>query len=124
MVREAIERELALAQQRLHWLEADRALGEPPRHAGDELDLALELGEHGARSDQVERLRSTVWQLRQALRRVHDGEAQRCDDCGAAIPLARLLAIPGVATCRDCQEAREHRGPARRPRPNASRRGR
>lgn len=122
-VREVIERELALARQRLHRLEADRALGEPPRHAGDELDLALELAEHGARNDEVERLRSTVWHLRQALRRVRDGEAQRCEDCGAAIPVARLLAVPGVATCRDCQEARESFVPTR-PRATGSRRGR
>jgi DnaK suppressor protein len=122
-VREAIERELAQAQQRLHRLEADRALGEPPRHAGDELDLALELGEHGARSDQVERLRSTVWQLRQALRRLRDGDGQRCDDCGGPIPVARLLAVPGVATCRDCQAAREDAAPAsQRPSPASRRR--
>jgi RNA polymerase-binding transcription factor DksA len=111
-VREAIERKLAVVQQRLRRLEADRALGEPPRHSADELDLALELGQHDARSDELERLRTTVWQLRRALRRVRDGQSQLCEDCGVTIPTARLLAVPGVATCRGCQEAREHTGPA------------
>ena len=33
-----------------------------------------------------------------------------CNDCGTAIPAARLRALPHVATCISCQAIREHRG--------------
>ena len=32
-----------------------------------------------------------------------------CDDCGDAIPEARRAALPGVATCVDCQAFNEHK---------------
>ncbi|HBR2612602.1 TPA: TraR/DksA family transcriptional regulator [Klebsiella pneumoniae] len=33
-----------------------------------------------------------------------------CNDCGAAIPAARLKALPYVATCVSCQSIRDIRG--------------
>ncbi|EPL6740937.1 TraR/DksA C4-type zinc finger protein [Klebsiella grimontii] len=33
-----------------------------------------------------------------------------CNDCGAAIPAARIRALPHVATCISCQAIRENRG--------------
>ncbi|RIK92473.1 MAG: conjugal transfer protein TraR [Proteobacteria bacterium] len=30
-----------------------------------------------------------------------------CDICGSSIPPARLAAVPGVATCVDCQAKKE-----------------
>lgn len=35
--------------------------------------------------------------------------AIHCEECGAAIPEARRLALPGVATCVHCQEINEQR---------------
>ncbi|REC94910.1 TraR/DksA family transcriptional regulator [Kushneria indalinina] len=32
-----------------------------------------------------------------------------CDDCGDPIPEARRNAVPGVATCIDCQAFNEHK---------------
>ncbi|HDX8786094.1 TPA: TraR/DksA family transcriptional regulator [Klebsiella michiganensis] len=37
----------------------------------------------------------------------HDGF---CNDCGAAIPAARLQVLPSVATCVTCQSIRDIRG--------------
>jgi len=33
-----------------------------------------------------------------------------CNDCGKAIPTARLAAVPLTVCCIDCQTIREHKG--------------
>lgn len=35
--------------------------------------------------------------------------AEYCDDCDVPIPEKRRLAVPGCATCIDCQSLRERR---------------
>lgn len=42
-----------------------------------------------------------------ALARLHDHRYGRCSHCGAAIPTARLLALPEAHMCLDCQSACE-----------------
>lgn len=34
--------------------------------------------------------------------------AHDCEDCDGPIPEMRRLAVPGVQTCIDCQEIRDH----------------
>lgn len=42
-----------------------------------------------------------------ALRRLDEGTYEQCDQCGAAIPLERLMAKPSVSLCLACQEAKD-----------------
>ncbi|MEA3639059.1 MAG: TraR/DksA C4-type zinc finger protein [Lamprobacter sp.] len=46
-----------------------------------------------------------------AIRRQFEADAGRkdCRDCGAPIPPARLLHVPGAHRCRLCQERHERR---------------
>lgn len=43
-----------------------------------------------------------------ALRRLDSGTYGDCDDCGAAIPLQRLLVQPAALRCAACQAKHEH----------------
>ena len=43
----------------------------------------------------------------EALGRIADGSYGRCDECGKAIPVARLEALPYTKLCVDC--AANHR---------------
>ena len=50
-------------------------------------------------------------QIDAALKRIHDGTFGRCEVCNAAIPKARLQAIPYAALCVCCasQQEDDHR---------------
>lgn len=116
-VRRRLEEELERTEHRLRALRAEQAAAEPLRAADDELDLAMELAERAARGDELERLQAATRRLRLALRRLQGGQPPRCEDCDGAIPAARLLAVPGTTTCRDCQARRErHEGQTARAR--------
>ncbi|KQV48215.1 hypothetical protein ASC95_19885 [Pelomonas sp. Root1217] len=43
-----------------------------------------------------------------ALSRLATGNYGDCADCGEAIPVARLTALPSVRLCAGCQAVREH----------------
>jgi DnaK suppressor protein len=49
-------------------------------------------------------------QIQTALERIEDGSYGRCEDCGKAIPDARLEAIPYAALCVRCTSRREGQG--------------
>ncbi len=42
-----------------------------------------------------------------ALKRLDAGAYEQCDQCGAAIPLERLMAKPSVSLCLACQEVKD-----------------
>ena len=42
-----------------------------------------------------------------ALRRLDDGSYCNCANCGAPIPMARLMAKPSVSLCISCQEQKD-----------------
>jgi len=46
--------------------------------------------------------------IKQALRRMDEGEWEICSDCGSTIMSARLEALPTTTLCVGCAEAREH----------------
>jgi RNA polymerase-binding protein DksA len=84
------------------------------RASGDSSDeaLAVTLGDLSAA-----RLDHEVRQLRDienAMRRMNDGDFGECSECGAAIPVARLIANPAAVRCVTCQEVFEktHHGQA------------
>lgn len=43
----------------------------------------------------------------QALRRLDEGRYGRCSECGDAIALRRLRALPFAVRCLDCEQSRE-----------------
>lgn len=78
------------------------------RASGDSADeaLAVTLGNlSAARMDHEVR---TLRALEAALKRLDDPDYGECEDCGAKIPAARLVANPAATRCVVCQERFEH----------------
>jgi len=42
-----------------------------------------------------------------ALQRIDAGTYQQCEECGAAIPIGRLMAKPSASLCLACQEMKD-----------------
>ncbi len=55
-----------------------------------------------------ERTQVQMTAIKQALRRMDEGEWEFCSDCGSTIMSARLEALPTTTLCVSCAEAREH----------------
>jgi phage/conjugal plasmid C-4 type zinc finger TraR family protein len=73
----------------------------------------------GAVQDQIDASVEDAVQL--ARSRLHEGESlHHCEECGAAIPEARRIAVPGVRLCVRCQEEDDNRFNAN---PGINRRG-
>jgi DnaK suppressor protein len=49
-----------------------------------------------------ETARRELMQIEQALERIESGSFARCDNCGAEIEEARLVAVPYTSRCRHC----------------------
>jgi RNA polymerase-binding transcription factor len=78
--------------------------GESPFEAGD-------VAQASERQDmtfaQRERLAARIDRLTRALERLAQGQYGVCEECGQSIEPARLVAMPEVAVCRQCQERLE-----------------
>ena len=74
---------------------------------GDFLDIAQGIEHQELARLTASRLAERARRLRHALTRVSDGEYGICAECGAAIPAARLLAVPDATTCVVCQSRLE-----------------
>ena len=55
----------------------------------------------------VDRESNLLRDVKDALRRIHDGSFGTCVDCESAITPKRLAAVPWAACCIQCQEAAE-----------------
>jgi DnaK suppressor protein len=55
----------------------------------------------------VDRESNLLRDVKDALRRIHDGSFGTCVDCELAISPKRLAAVPWAACCIQCQEAAE-----------------
>ena len=55
----------------------------------------------------VDRETSLLRDVRDALRRIHDGSFGTCIDCESAISPKRLAAVPWAACCIQCQDTAE-----------------
>lgn len=96
-------RELQLQQ------EVDRAASEVKA----EMEADLGAGENVARAlvheatlvdrAEIERDRDELKSIQMALRRIAEGNYGPCGECGADIPLERLLAQPEALRCMACQ---------------------
>jgi len=80
-------------------------LGRGSGDSGDEA-LAVSLGDLAAARmhHEVRALQA----LDEARRRLGEEDFGLCVDCGAAIPVARLVANPAATRCVSCQELHEH----------------
>lgn len=95
-------------------LAAEAAAGETQfstllgKHGGDSSDeaLAVTLGDLAAARLDLEL--SELHELESARQRLDEAEFGLCEDCGAGIPVARLLINPGARRCIVCQEKFEH----------------
>jgi DnaK suppressor protein len=77
------------------------------RSTGDSSDeaLAVTLGDLSAARQGMEMRR---WrELEAAARRLDGPDFGICEECGAEIPVARLVANPGAVRCVACQESHE-----------------
>jgi DnaK suppressor protein len=79
-------------------LEDPGAIGEHDRKVSESVDkeLALEHSEDAIRRAVID-----------ALQRIDDGTFGQCQQCGTAIPQARLDAIPFTPYCVDCERCSE-----------------
>jgi RNA polymerase-binding transcription factor DksA len=71
--------------------------------ATDEFDHDLALGELSAETD-------LLYEVNEALRRIHDGSYGVCGQSGRPIPPARLRAVPWARFAKEVEEQLESRG--------------
>jgi RNA polymerase-binding transcription factor len=83
------------------------------RSASDEVS---DIADEGLRNSEIEQedtlleeQRRHLKQLADALQRVAAGTYGKCDDCGQAIPAARLRILPSATRCIACQQRNERR---------------
>ena len=70
----------------------------------DEAATAVENASKDMLAATLERERRTLNEIELALIRMKKGEYGTCDSCGAAIPRARLDALPWAGLCVHCPE--------------------
>ena len=68
-------------------------------------DATLNLSLH-----QLERQRSTLFQIERALGKISDGTYGQCEACATQIGIARLRARPFTPLCIECMEDQEDLG--------------
>ena len=100
-----------LAQRRAELRAIVRASSEAGEDSGEVVDFKDIATEQDlatldeAKSDHAAR---ELEQVLGALRRLDDQSYGRCVDCGEAIDLRRLAALPAAPFCTSCQAAREY----------------
>lgn len=82
----------------------------------DDADVGRHSVERDAITDERARLMTAATNLVLAIERAESGRYGVCDDCGAAIPAARLRALPATPHCLRCQERFERHAAATRTR--------
>ena len=111
------QRRRELAEELAHDV-AEAAL--PPEARGEDVtpsqhpaDVASDLDERERLVAQITAERIRLASVDDALARLDTGTYGTCIDCGSAIPLERLMALPQAARCIGCQLRDEHRRPRR-----------
>lgn len=85
--------------------DASRAIGETV--GGDEGEEAAAASNRDFLSAQGSSLREHLILVKDALIRLEAGEFGICEECGRAVTLKRLEAVPWTRYCRDCQQELE-----------------
>jgi DnaK suppressor protein len=79
---------------------------------GDVVDAALDAAQDEISSKLAEVESRELANIEVALERMRSGSYGVCEICNGKIPLARLNALPYVASCIECQRATESAGGA------------
>jgi DnaK suppressor protein len=77
---------------------------------GDMADFALDTAQDEISSQLAEVESRELAKLENALASIREGVYGQCEDCGEAIPLARLHALPYATHCIQCQREAEKGG--------------
>ena len=85
---------------------AERA-GAESSALGDFAELASDASEKAVMYGQIESQSGELVEVRDALERLEKGSFGLCGNCGVAIPLERLRAIPYARLCMICKSAEE-----------------
>jgi RNA polymerase-binding transcription factor len=106
----------ALLAKRLQLVGAIDRLGnealradEPDTDSEDVADHGTDAFERNMTLGLMENEARTLQQIEEALEQMATGRYGVCTQCGSAIPLARLEALPFATTCVPCQEKAERR---------------
>jgi DnaK suppressor protein len=106
----------ALLSKRLQLVGAIDRLGnealradEPDTDSEDVADHGTDAFERNMTLGLMENEARTLQQIEEALEQMATGRYGVCTQCGSAIPLARLEALPFATTCVPCQEKAERR---------------
>ena len=77
--------------------------------SGDEADAGTKTFEREHEMSLANNSRDLLVQVERALARLDAGTYGRCENCGAAIPKARLQAFPRATLCVACKTREERR---------------
>lgn len=78
--------------------------------SGDMVDAALDSVQDEISSQLAEVESRELTRIEYALERMRNGHFGACESCGAAIPMARLNALPYAVLCIKCQREAERQG--------------
>jgi DnaK suppressor protein len=81
--------------------------GDTVHEVGDFKDIAAQSSSAAVGETQAAHASAELAAIHAALRRLDDGSFGQCVDCGDAIDLRRLTALPEAACCAPCQEVHE-----------------
>ena len=101
-----IERMAQLRKQLQH--EVDAAEAPDGRHVIDREEVADDEAEAVVDEAQAAQAAHELEQVLAARRRLNDRTYGRCVECGKAIDLLRLTALPATPYCTACQTIHEH----------------
>jgi len=105
LLRELLIRLQDETRQRIKSLRRDQEQ-ESESEPGDEMDSARATAEIETHAGLIARAEEKLRYLDEAFARLDAGKYGRCLQCGAAIPVERLMAIPFASYCVECQEKR------------------
>jgi DnaK suppressor protein len=106
---EMLRRRKALLADDVLGLERDAAdhSGPDGAHSNHMAESGSDAFEEELRLGRMESAGEEIEEIDEALGRIRDGLYGACDECGKAIALERLRAIPYARLCRACKELEE-----------------
>jgi DnaK suppressor protein len=78
--------------------------------SADQMDEIQSASERDLAIRNVDRESNLLRDVKDALRRIHEGSFGSCVECESAISPKRLAAVPWAACCIQCQDAAERAG--------------
>lgn len=109
-----LQKELDLLQGNLDALAGDNLKMSPLDSSGDLGSYSTHMADHGTDNfdrelalNLVTARQESLYDIEDAIRRVDDGTYGVCEECGFAIELPRLKALPFAKKCLACQSAAE-----------------